>query len=148
MRETEDPSTQFTLLYNGLCAKSLQSCPILCNPMYCSPPGSSVHGIFQARILKWVAISFSRGFSHPRGWIYISFVSCIAGDSLPAEPSGKPIQWVGFHQWRQLTQEYFWLLGRSKIRKTTYRLKCQMSAFSFQLFISKQKLGFQNNRIW
>ena len=38
-----------------------QSCPILCNPMDCSLPGSSVHGIFQARILGWVAISFSRG---------------------------------------------------------------------------------------
>ena len=38
-----------------------QWCPILCNPIDCSLPGSSVHGIFQARILEWVAISFSRG---------------------------------------------------------------------------------------
>ena len=37
-----------------------QSCPTLCDPMDCSPPGSSVHGIFQARILEWVAIAFSR----------------------------------------------------------------------------------------
>ena len=37
-----------------------QSCPTLCDPMDCSPPGSSVHGILQARILEWVAISFSR----------------------------------------------------------------------------------------
>ena len=37
-----------------------QSCPTLCDPMDCSPPGSSVHGIFQARVLEWVAISFSR----------------------------------------------------------------------------------------
>ena len=36
-----------------------QSCPALCDPMDCSPPGSSVHGILQARILEWVAISFS-----------------------------------------------------------------------------------------
>ena len=43
-----------------VCTKSLQSCPTLCNPMDCSPPGSSVHGILQARILEWVAISFSR----------------------------------------------------------------------------------------
>ena len=41
--------------------KSLQSCLTLCNPMECSSPGSSVHGILQARILEWVAISFSRG---------------------------------------------------------------------------------------
>ena len=41
----------------------IQSCLTLCDPMDCSPPGSSVHGIPQARILEWVAISFSRGSS-------------------------------------------------------------------------------------
>ena len=40
-----------------------QSCQTLCDPMDCSPPGCSVHGIFQARILEWVAISFCRGYS-------------------------------------------------------------------------------------
>ena len=53
-----------------------QLCPTLCNPMDCSPPGSSVHGILQARILEWVAISFSRGSSQPRDQ---TWVSCIAG---------------------------------------------------------------------
>ena len=43
-----------------------QSCLTLCDPMDCSLPGSSVHGIFQARVLEWIAISFSRGFSRPR----------------------------------------------------------------------------------
>ena len=38
----------------------IQSCPTLCDPMDCSLPGSSIHGIFQARVLEWVAISFSR----------------------------------------------------------------------------------------
>ena len=44
------------------------SCSIvsLCDPMVCSPPGSSVRGIFQARILEWVAISYSKGYSQPR----------------------------------------------------------------------------------
>ena len=46
-----------------MCAKSLQLCPALCNPMDCSPPGSSVHGIFQARTLEWVAMPSSRGSS-------------------------------------------------------------------------------------
>ena len=55
-------------------AKSLQSCPTLCNPMDCSPLGSSVHGILQARILEWVAISSSRGSSRPRDG---TRVSCI-----------------------------------------------------------------------
>ena len=40
-----------------------QSCPILCNAMDCSLPGSSVHGVLQERVLEWVAISFSRGSS-------------------------------------------------------------------------------------
>ena len=48
-----------------MCAKSRQSCPTLCNPMDCSPPGSSVHGIFQARILESVAISYSSGLPNP-----------------------------------------------------------------------------------
>ena len=54
----------------------VQSCPTLCDPMDCSSPGSSVHGIFQARILEWVAISYSRGSSPPRDWTQ---VSCVAG---------------------------------------------------------------------
>ena len=53
-----------------------QLCPTLCDPMDCSLPGSSTHGIFQARILEWVAISFSRGTSWPRDR---SQVSCIVG---------------------------------------------------------------------
>ena len=43
-----------------------QSCPTLCDPVDCSLPGSSVYEIFQARVLEWVAISFSRGSSQPR----------------------------------------------------------------------------------
>ena len=53
-----------------------QSCLTLCDPMDCSPPGYSVHGILQARILKWVAISVSRVSSQPGNWTQ---VSCIAG---------------------------------------------------------------------
>ena len=56
-------------------AKLLQSCLTLCGLMDCSPPGSSVHGILQARILKWVAMSSSRGSSWLRDQIW---VSCIA----------------------------------------------------------------------
>ena len=51
-------------------------CQTLCDPMDCSLPGSSVHGIFQVRILEWVAISFSRGSTRPRHW---TLVSCIVG---------------------------------------------------------------------
>ena len=62
-----------------------QSCPTLCNLMNCSPPGSSVHGIFQVRILEWVAISFSRGSSQARDQTSISCVSCIAGRFFPPQ---------------------------------------------------------------
>ena len=56
--------------------KVTQSCPTLCDPMDCSPPGFSVHGIRQAGILEWVAIPFSRGSSQSRDQTQ---VSCIAG---------------------------------------------------------------------
>ena len=51
-----------------------QSCPTLCDPMDSSLPGSFVHGIFQARILEWVAISFSRRSSRPRDWTWVSLI--------------------------------------------------------------------------
>ena len=51
-----------------------QSCPTLCDPMDWRPPGSSVHGILQARILEWVAIPFSRGSSWPRNQIQVSHI--------------------------------------------------------------------------
>ena len=60
-----------------------QSCPTLCDPMDYSPPGFSVHGIFWARILEWVAISFSRESSRPRDQTH---VSALQADSLLSEP--------------------------------------------------------------
>ena len=54
-----------------------QSCLTLCDPMDCSPPGSSVHGILQARILEWIAMPSSRGSSQPRDRPHVSWVSCI-----------------------------------------------------------------------
>ena len=58
--------------------RGAQSCPTLCDPMDCSPPGSSVHGIFQARILEWIAIPFSRGSSWPRNQTSTSYISCFS----------------------------------------------------------------------
>ena len=49
-----------------------QSCPTLCDPMDCSLPSSSIHGIFQAIVLEWIAISFSRGSSQPRDQTWVS----------------------------------------------------------------------------
>ena len=62
-------------------------CLTLCDPTDCSPLGSSVHGILQARTLEWVAISFSRGSSRPRDWICISYIS---GGFFTSESPGEP----------------------------------------------------------
>ena len=59
-----------------------QSCLTLCDPMDLSPPDSSVHGIFQARILDWIAISYSRGSSWPRNWTHCSCVCHIGRQIL------------------------------------------------------------------
>ena len=65
----------------------IQSSLTLCDPMDCSPPGSSVHGILQTRMLEWVAISFPRGLPNPG----IEPRSPeLQADSLPTEPPGKP----------------------------------------------------------
>ena len=92
-----------------------QSCLTLCDPMDCSPPVSSVHRILLARILKWFALSSSRGGSRPRDQTHVSCISCI----------GK---WVLSHL---ATQEGSSLLVSSRIN------------LSFQLSISyKESLHF------
>ena len=60
----------------------VQSCLSLCDPMGCSPPVYSVHGIFQAGILEWFAIPFSKGSSPPRDWTRVSCISCTASHIL------------------------------------------------------------------
>ena len=72
-------------------AKSLQSCPALCDPMDNSLPGSSVHGILQARILEWVAVPSSRGSSWPRDQTHISSGSCTAGRFSTTEQPGEAL---------------------------------------------------------
>ena len=67
-----------------------QSCLTLCNPMDCSPPGSSVHGISQTTILEWVAISSSRESFQSRDQTHISCISQISGGFFTAEPPWKP----------------------------------------------------------
>ena len=52
-----------------------QSCPTLCDPIDCSLSGSCIHGIFQARVLEWIAISFPRGSSWPRNWTQVSHIA-------------------------------------------------------------------------
>ena len=66
----------------------VQSCLTLCDSVDCYLPGSSVHGISQARTLEWIAVSYSRGLSRPRDQ---SHISCLAGRFFTPEPLGKAI---------------------------------------------------------
>ena len=59
------------------CRACVRACCSSSNPMDYSPPGSSLHGIFQARILEWTVIPSSRGSSPPRDWTHVSYFSCI-----------------------------------------------------------------------
>ena len=87
-----------------VCAKLLQSCLTLCDPMDCSLPGSSVHEVLQARILEWVAISYSRGSSWSRQQTHISCISCngqrflyhLATREAQTSPSGSPFGYSRF----------------------------------------------------
>ena len=69
--------------YVQICACSVTKlCLTLCDPMNCGMPGSSVYGISQARVLEWVAISFSRGSSQSRDLTCVSCVSCVGRQIL------------------------------------------------------------------
>ena len=76
-------SSNPTPKHTAAAAKSFQLCLTLCDPIDRSLPDSSVPGIFQARVLKWVASPFSRGPSQPRDPTCVSCVCCFADDSLP-----------------------------------------------------------------
>ena len=84
-RGRKEQLTLYYFNYWPLCLVTVL-CPTLCNPRDRSQPGSSVHGILQARILEWVAMPFSRGSSLPRDRTWISSV---ASRFFTAEPAGK-----------------------------------------------------------
>ena len=73
------------------CCLVTQSCPTLCDSMDCSPSGSSVHGILQARVLEWVAMPSSRGSSQPRDRTWVFY---IAGRFFTTELPGKPHTYI------------------------------------------------------
>ena len=71
---------------------------LFCNPMDCSLPGSPVHGISQARILEWVAMSFSRGSSQPRDQTHVSWIFCIGWRILCHWATWEALGLFGWHQ--------------------------------------------------
>ena len=109
-----------------------QSCLTLCDPVDCSPPGSSIHGIHQARILEWVAISFSRGLPNPG----IKLRSpTLQADALTSEPPGKPNSNMLN---RNLMDMPFLKIGGYKIKVTTFK--------GINYFILKR--NSRNSKVW
>ena len=91
-------------VYICMHAKSLQSCPTMCESMDCTPPGSSVHGILQARILEWVAMPSSRGTSQPRDRTQNSYMSPelasrFFNPSATWEAYNTHLIWIGTVSW-------------------------------------------------
>ena len=106
------PTPKSHLTKACMCAQLLQLCLTLCNPLDCSPLGFSVHGILQPRILEWVVIPSSRGYSQPRDWTHVSCISCIGSQGLYHHVTWKtPDKWPLFNkqhpvyevQWVELT---------------------------------------------
>ena len=86
-----------------MCARLLGRILLFCDPMDYSPPGSSVHGISQARILEWVAILSSRGSTQSRDQTHVSWISCIG-------------RWILYHcaTWPKSLLEFFLKMFRGK----------------------------------
>ena len=93
---------------SGVWASSLQACLTPCSPMDCGPSGSSVHGILQARILEWLAISSSRGSSCLQDQTWIFCGSRIAGRFFTTGPLGKTYWSVACHFFSPFTDK-LWL---------------------------------------
>ena len=110
-----------------------QSYPTPCDPMDCSLPDSSVHGIFQARVLEWVTISFSRGSSQPRDWTRVSSTTgrrftvwatreaALQSGFLTTGPPGKPHGFYILREWPFIMN--FWLCF-SKRRSFSSPIRC------------------------
>ena len=98
-------------------AQLLQSCPALCHPMDYSPPGSSVLGILQARILEWVAMPSSRGSSQSSDWTCIFCGSCVAGWFFTAEHWGSTLN--------QAPHRVIWELSDSEEKCIKHLSQCQ-----------------------
>ena len=92
-----------------------QSCPTLCHPMDCSLPGSSVHGIFQARILEWIVISFCRGSSWPRNGTQVclhcrQMLYCLSHQGSPRALKYRDLTPYWIYQPSEIILLHFWTI--------------------------------------
>ena len=121
-------------------------CLILCNPKHCSPPGSSVHGIFQARILEWIAISYSRGSSQPRDQTHVSCISRIGRQILYCHTSWEaPFNNCNLHKIREWIRPRQPLLGSLKYERifslTSWVHQVGLRGKKYNLFCNPTKLS-------
>ena len=124
-------------LLTSSCCFSLPSCLTLCDPMDCSPSGSSVHGISQARILEWVAVPSSRDLPHPGIEPASPASNALKADSLPTELSGKP--WLKclsaidiFFKFESLNLSHLFLSSPSLLSSVNHLfVLCFCNCFSF-----------------
>ena len=91
MGKVRGESSEPRMIQKSARARCVCVCVSVCSVADYSPPGSSVHGISQARILEWVAMSASRGSSQPRDRTHVSGVSCTAGGFFTSEPRVPPL---------------------------------------------------------
>ena len=119
-----------------LCAWCSFSHVWLCDPRHCSLPHSSVHVIFQARILEWVVISYSRGSSWSRDWTHMSCISCIGRLIL--------YHWVTWDLTEELTvHTSLYLCFVFPLNVTKWRKVCSiLKRFSFQFLCNFYDIYF------
>ena len=122
--------------YILVCVQSYFSHEWLCDPMDCSLPGSSVHGILQARILEWVAMPSSRGSFQTRDQTHVSCVSWIAGRFFITEPSRKPYI---YHTYILKEKEIEWDTWGSIVDRMVLGLILPSFFFTFSKFSEKKK---------
>ena len=121
-----------------LCAKLFQLCPTICNHMECSLPGSSIHGILQARILEWDAISFSRGYSSPRDLSCICCILALQANSSPLWLPGKP---CGFSSSSAFNHCTTW----EAVISLNYQIFWSCSSLSiYQNFLQEDKFTYES----
>ena len=121
--QNQHTQTQRNTIKACMRARELRSCLTLCDPMDCSPPGSSVHGVLQARTLEWVARPSSRGSSRPRDWTHISCISCTGSR--------------GHYYWCQLGSPYYQRHVCNK--KEQYLIEFWFTEHSIQAFRRHRK---------
>ena len=129
-----------------VCAKSLQLCPTLCDLMEGNLPGSSVHGILEARILEWVAMLSSRGSSWPRDWTCISCLPALGGEFFTTSTTWEALWNCPLPQNKTANKRQYCLFKGAKRQRLMPPVKTLKYAGCryFPCIICKKQIGPKN----